>query len=219
MASIRLWRLVCAHSKIRDSMYFYLNIRSACFLFIFKKNSIMKCFLYIAAAILLTSCASIRVSTDYDTGVDFSAYNAFAFFKPGIDDAKVSDLDKRRILKALENTLAEKGFVASETPNVLVSFHTKAEKNVQVSESFLGWGGPFYGPYGGMGWGWGFNRPYNVNTTTSGVLYIDLIDATSKKLIWQGKGVGRLSGGTPQEREAKINAFVTDILAAYPPSN
>ena len=219
MASIRLWRLVCAHSKIRDSMYFYLNIRSACFLFIFKKNSIMKCFLYIAAAILLTSCASIRVSTDYDTGVDFSAYNAFTFFKPGIDDAKVSDLDKRRILKALENTLAEKGFVASETPNVLVSFHTKAEKNVQVSESFLGWGGPFYGPYGGMGWGWGFNRPYNVNTTTSGVLYIDLIDATSKKLIWQGKGVGRLSGGTPQEREAKINAFVTDILAAYPPSN
>ena len=41
----------------------------------------MKCFLYITAAILLTSCASIRVSTDYDTGVDFSAYNAFAFFQ------------------------------------------------------------------------------------------------------------------------------------------
>ena len=85
----------------------------------------MKRFLYITAALLLTSCASIRVSIDYDTGVDFSSYNAFAFFKPGIDDAKISDLDKRRILKALENTLAEKGFVASETPNVLVSFHTK----------------------------------------------------------------------------------------------
>ena len=179
----------------------------------------MKRFLYITTALLLTSCASIRVSTDYDTSVDFTSYNAYAFFKPGIDDAKISDLDKRRILKAIENTLTEKGFVASETPNVLVSFHTKAEKNVQVSESYLGWGGPFYGPYGGMGWGWGFNRPYNVNTTTSGVLYIDLIDAASKKLIWQGKGVGRLSGGTPQEREAKINAFVADILAAYPPSN
>jgi hypothetical protein len=70
-----------------------------------------------------------------------------------------------------------------------------------------------------MGWGWGFNRPYNVNTTTNGVLYIDLIDANSKKLVWQGKGTGRLSSGTPHEREAKINAFVTDILTAYPPSN
>ena len=119
----------------------------------------MKRFLYITTALLLTSCASIRVSTDYDTSVDFTSYNAYAFFKPGIDDAKISDLDKRRILKAIENTLTEKGFVASETPNVLVSFHTKAEKNVQVSESYLGWGGPFYGPYGGMGWGWGFNRP------------------------------------------------------------
>ena len=37
--------------------------------------------------------------------------------------------------------------------------------------------------------------------------------------FWQGKGTGRLSSGTPQEREAKINAFVTDILTAYPPSN
>ena len=68
----------------------------------------MKRFLYITAAILLTSCASIRVSTDYDTSVDFSSYNAFAFFNPGIDDAKISDLDKRRILKALDNTLTEK---------------------------------------------------------------------------------------------------------------
>jgi hypothetical protein len=179
----------------------------------------MKRFLYLATALLVASCASIRVSTDYDTGVDFTSYNSYAFFKPGIDDAKISDLDKRRILKALENTLAEKGFTASETPNILVSFHTKAEKNVRVSESYIGWGGPLYGPFGGMGWGWGFNRPYNVNTTTNGVLYIDLIDANSKKLVWQGKGTGRLSSGTPQEREAKINAFVTDILTAYPPSN
>ncbi len=78
--------------------------------------------------------------------------------------------------------------------------------------ALTGWGGPFYGPYGGMGWGWGFNRPYNVNTTTSGVLYIDLIDATSKKLIWQGKGVGRLSGGTPQERANFENLFIPGAL-------
>ena len=104
----------------------------------------MKRFLYIATALLVASCASIRVSTDYDTGVDFTSYNTYAFFKPGIDDAKISDLDKRRILKALENTLSEKGFTASETPNILVSFHTKAEKNVRVSESYIGWGGPFY---------------------------------------------------------------------------
>ncbi len=179
----------------------------------------MKRFLLFTSALLIVSCGSIRVSSDYDTSVDFTAYKRYAFFKPGIDKAEISELDKRRVLHALENALATKGFEASEIPEVLVSFHTKAEKNVRVSESYLGWGSPFYGPYGGWGWGWGFNRPYNVNTSTTGVLYIDLIDASSKKLIWQGKGTGSLRGGTPQEREEHINAFVIEILAAYPPNN
>ncbi|CAI8318809.1 MAG: Uncharacterised protein [Flavobacteriales bacterium] len=178
----------------------------------------MKRFILFATALILTSCASIRISSDYDTNVDFSTYTTYAFFKPGIDKVEISDLDKRRVLRALESTLPTKGFSASETPDVLISFHTKAEKNVRVSESYLGWGSPFYGPYGGWGWGWGFNRPYNVNTTTTGLLYIDIIDATSKKLVWQGKGTGSLSKGTPQEREERIRVFVTEILAAYPPN-
>lgn len=177
----------------------------------------MKRFFLFATALLLTSCAAIRVSSDYDTGVDFNTYATYAFFKPGIDKVEISDLDKRRVLHALENALAAKGFTTSESPNILVSFHTKAEKNVRVSDSYLGWGGPFYGPYGGWGWGWGFNRPYNVNTSTTGVLYIDFIDATTKKLIWQGKGTGTLSRGTPQERKERINAFVMEIMETYPP--
>lgn len=175
----------------------------------------MKQFILLSAFLTLVSCASILVSSDYDTAVDFSTYSTYAFFKPGIDNAKISDLDKRRILTALENTMQTKGLTASETPQILVSFHTRAEKNVRVNESYLGWGSPFLGPY----YGWGFNRPYNVTSTTSGVLYIDIIDASTKNLIWQGKGTGTLSKGSPQEREAKINAFVTDILAVYPPMN
>ena len=174
------------------------------------------CILF-ALALFTTSCISIRVTSDYDTEVNFDSYKTYAFFKPGIDKVEISDLDKRRVLRALENTLASKGFVPSETPEVLVSFHTKAEKNVRVSNSFLGWGDPFYGPFPGWGWGWGINQPYHVNTSTSGILYIDVLDASTKKLIWQGKGTGTLSKGSPQEREERINSFVAEILSAYPP--
>lgn len=179
----------------------------------------MKRFLLFTTALLLTSCATIRVSSDYDTGVNFNSYATYAFFKPAIDKVEISDLDKRRVLRALESSLASKGFSASETPDVLISFHTKAEKNVRVSESFIGWGSPFYGPFGGWGWGWGFNRPYNINTSTTGVLYIDIIDATTKKLVWQGKGTGSLGKGSPQEREERIREFVAEILTAYPPQS
>ena len=49
---------------------------------------------------LVASCSSVRVTSDYDTSTDFSQYKTFAFYKKGIDKVEISDLDKRRILKA-----------------------------------------------------------------------------------------------------------------------
>ena len=43
---------------------------------------------------VLYSCSTIRVVSDYDSVTDFSKYKTFAFYKPGIDKAKISDLDK-----------------------------------------------------------------------------------------------------------------------------
>ena len=50
-----------------------------------------------------TSCNSVRVAADYDRSVTFETYQSFAFFKEGIDKAEISDLDKRRILRAIES--------------------------------------------------------------------------------------------------------------------
>jgi len=55
----------------------------------------------------LHSCSSIKVITDYDPNVSFDRYKTYAFYKAGIDQVKISDLDKRRILKSLENSLRE----------------------------------------------------------------------------------------------------------------
>ena len=50
----------------------------------------------------LLSCSSVDVLADYDTEVDFKNYKTYAFYKTGIDKAQISDLDKKRILKAIE---------------------------------------------------------------------------------------------------------------------
>ena len=76
---------------------------------------------------LLASCSSVRVATDYDQSANFNDYNTFAFFKPGIDQAEISDLDKKRILRAIESELMSKGFTKSENPSMLVSIFTTAE--------------------------------------------------------------------------------------------
>jgi hypothetical protein len=57
----------------------------------------------------------------------------------------------------------------------------------------------------GYGWGYGWNpylwggRSY-VSSTTEGTLYIDLIDAKKKKLVWEGQGVGYLTQNREQRK-------------------
>ena len=160
------------------------------------------------------SCSSIRVVSDYDKDATFSDYKSFAFYKPGIDKAEINDIDKKRILRAIEKTMLIKGFEKSESPDVLICSFTKAREEVNVYSNG-------FGPYG-YGWGW---TPFywnnmnmtSVSTSTQGVLYIDLIDASKKELIWQGQGSGYLTTN-PEKKENLIQEFVNQILEKYPPT-
>lgn len=110
--------------------------------------------------------------------------------------------------------------VKSENPDVLVSIFTKEQEQVDVYNNYWGggWGwSPYY--WGGFGPGWGWNSPA-VSTRTQGSLYIDLIDAQNKELVWQGKGVGSLNNTRDiEKKEARIKEFVYEILQQYPPGN
>jgi len=49
-------------------------------------------------------------------------------------------------------------------------------------------------------------------------LYIDLIDANKKELVWQGMGVGYLSQRM-DKKEERIKEFVAKIMERYPPGS
>lgn len=158
--------------------------------------------------VVTTSCSSVRVASDYDKQANFKDFKTFAFFKTGIDKAEINDLDKRRILRAIETELLAKGFTKSENPDLLVSIFTKSREKVNVHNNG-------FGSYG-YRWGW---SPYYwnnniVTSSTEGVLYIDLIDANKKELVWQGQGTGYLS---QKKKEERIQEFVTKIMEKYPP--
>ncbi|WP_340064838.1 DUF4136 domain-containing protein [Ascidiimonas aurantiaca] len=179
----------------------------------------MRFILPLVAAMVLTSCASVRVATDFDRQVNFTEFKSFAFFKPGIDKAEISDLDKKRILRAIEAELTSKGFVKSEEPDLLVSIFTNEKERVDVWNNW-GWG---WGPGWGWGWGWGPGWGWGgnfstVTTRTEGVLYIDIINAENKELVWQGKGTGYLTDNM-EKKEARIREFVREILLQYPPQS
>ena len=172
----------------------------------------MKKHMYFIAALVgvlfFTSCNSIRVASDYDTKANFNNYKTFAYFKTGIDKAKINDIDKRRILRAIESEMLAKGFTKSENPDLLISIFTKSRENVNINRNNWGWG---------FGYGfYGASFGTSVSTSTEGTLYIDLIDANTKELIWQGQGSGYLTQNVRKKQE-RINEFVEEILEAYPP--
>ena len=170
--------------------------------------------LFLLSVLLLSvSCSSIRVFADHDSSVDFSNYSTYAFFKPGIEEIDISDLDKRRILRAIEGQMEAIGLSISSTPDLLINIAVKATDRVVVNNNSLGWG---------WGWGWGWNpwlwggNNTNISTQTRGELFIDIIDAKTKLLVWQGKGYGGISEYS-KKRDERIQTFVTEILKNYPP--
>ncbi len=168
--------------------------------------------------LFLSSCSSVQVLSDYDKEANFNDYKSYAFYKTGIDKVQISDLDKKRILRAIEAEMSNRGFTKSENPDLLVSIFTKEKEQVDIYNNY----------WGGYGYGWGWNPYYwgpgygggaYASTRTEGSLYIDLIDAKSKELVWQGKGVGNLGNiNNIEKKEERIREFVSEILMQYPPN-
>jgi len=165
-------------------------------------------------AIFISSCSSVKVMSDYDTDTNFSEYKTFAFYKKGVDKANASDLDKRRILKAIELNMQAKGLVKSSNPDILISISTKSRERVNVTNN---------NPNLGWGWGWGWypwfyrDNDIDVRQYTEGTLFIDFIDVSKNELVWQGIGSGALKFSSVEKKEERIREFVTDILAQFPP--
>ena len=165
--------------------------------------------------IFLCSCQAVYINSDYDKQVDFSKFKTYAFYKTGIDKVEISDLDKKRIMRSIDQQMSAKGFTKSETPEMLINICTKEREQVNVNQFNAGFG---------YGWGFGWNPMFwgggmgmnNVSTFAEGTLLIDIIDSTKKELIWQGEGVGHLTQKT-DKKDQNINEFVTRILSQYPP--
>lgn len=169
----------------------------------------------LAVVVALSSCSSLRTASDYDKNVDFRAYKSYSFYDKGLARLRLNDLDKRRLMAALDAEMAAKGFVKAEgKPDFLVNLVLVSRERTEVYN---------YGPgYYGMGWGWGWRGGFwgggfnNVNQFTEGTIIIDFLDPQQKKLFWHGLGSG-LNMDNYKKREERFQTGVKEILAQYPP--
>jgi hypothetical protein len=73
-----------------------------------------------------------------------------------------------------------------------------------------------YGRHSAIGMTYGY--PGYVESYERGILTIDMLQGTDKKLVWRGSSGRRLyDGRTPEKSTKEINAVVKEIIDKFPP--
>jgi len=166
--------------------------------------------------IIAASCSSVKVSSDFDKTAGFTSYKTYAFTNEAKALPGINDLNKNRILTAVETELAAKGFSKAESnPDVLIDIQLKGEQKQTATANTSG--GYGYGYRYGMGGGMS-TTTINYETYVDGTLFVDMIDAKKNQLVWQGRGTKTVDPDASQKKkEDNINYSVKLIFQQYPP--
>lgn len=161
-------------------------------------------FLIFFLAVLLMGCGRrINVSSDYDRAANFHQYSTFTIEVEPQDrhdtgGRQSSFLDKR-IAGFIEEEMVMRGYTyvsEDENPDLIVTFQRRNDQRREIIRDYyygppMGfWGGyrPYWGgpwTFGGP-WGWG-GMPYTrVQTFMESHLVINIFDARTDELVWQG---------------------------------
>jgi len=145
-----------------------------------------------------------KVTSDWDHTVNFSKYKTFMWIdKPQTDEPFMQD----RIMAAVNAQLTLRGLrLVSDGADLAIGANLATEQK-HTWETY----------YSGSGWGWGSGwstteeRTYEVGTLT-----VDLFDAATKKLVWQGVSVDTLSR-KPEHRTRDYDKSIEKMFRGFPP--
>ena len=177
-------------------------------------------FILMSGFLLLAGCGT-TVNVDYDEQVNFQGLKAFTLMsapetKTG-DERLDSPLVDKRIRDAIVTYLTARGYRGvKDNPDFLVAYQMGVRQEVDSSRATMTVGvGGFY-PRSAIGMTYGY--PGYIESYERGILTIDILQGSDKKLIWRGSSGRRLyDGRTPEKSEKEINAVVKEILDKFPP--
>lgn len=171
----------------------------------------MRIYIFFILAILVVSCAPIRVNYDFEKGTNFNKYKTYSYY--GDMKTGLSELDTKRFLDAFDAKMAAKGFTFSETPDFLVDIKSSEYQEAQRNNIGVGLGGSVRNMGGGISIGLPLGNS-NINRQ----IIIDFVDENGKGLFWQAVYESSFNpNASPENREQLFNAIAEKVLAKYPP--
>ncbi len=183
--------------------------------------TVLRCLFVLATLSLLAACASgPRISVEADPQADFSTYRTFGFYAPlALESKGYATPTSERVKAATRAQLEARGYRYQERdPDVWINLngYLQERTDVQVIPEV---DYDYYYSYRARAY---IAAPYwrdrtTVRRFTEGTLNIDVIDRARNHLVWEGVAVGRVGRMPVEERLARIDQVVAEILARYPP--
>jgi hypothetical protein len=172
--------------------------------------------------LLAAACAGQQVSTDYSPSTSFSQYKSYAMVTPP-DDSGSQQLLDQRVRSAVEAQLMDKGLTQTdrEDADLYVGYGMVDKTHTRIYSYDDGWG--WGGRWGWRYWRWGVAWPMTIyrqiETYTDGTVVVNLVDAKTKQVVWEGEvpEVLPLPVSNPGHATQKIDAAVAKLFTKYPP--
>lgn len=160
--------------------------------------------------VLLTSCNAIKVQYDYDKETDFSGYTTYNYYEDM--DTGLSELDTKRLIRAIDSVMRTKAILLSEEPDFLIGIKGSTFEGGPNNTVGLGLGGGGRSVGGGVSVGIPVGRPKLERQ-----IIFDLVDSQKDALFWQAVSKSPFKEGqSPEAREQKLQELVTKVFSKYP---
>jgi len=168
---------------------------------------------------LLGVCASTpNAFANADQSVDFSQYKTYGYFSTlSTDKTQYQSLVSNFLMVAVAQELDMRGLTYdAANPQLLVNFYinTKEKINsrtVPTTGGYYGYRDPFYDPWGGYG---GYET--RITQYTESTLNIDVVDAATKTLVWEGFIAGKLTDNDVRNMEQTVDEAVAAVMDNFP---
>ena len=170
--------------------------------------------------LLAAGCAGQHVTTDYSPATNLSQYRTFALVTP--PDSGAQQLVDQRVRDAVRAQLIAKGLTETDRAHadLYAGYGTvdKTHTTVYSDREGWGWGGGFGWRYWRWGVAWPVTVRHQIETYTDGTVVVNLVDAKTKQVVYNGEAPDVLSlpVSNPSSATQKIDAAVAKLFNKYP---
>lgn len=178
----------------------------------------------IVSAFLLSACApSVKVRSDVAPDANMAQFQTYNYFSQmGVEDENYSSLLGQHFRDAISSEMSVRGYKMSDAPQLQINVSIGAKDKVKVNtyqDPYLYGGAYGYrggGGYYGSPWHGGGGTRTTVHQYTEANVYIDFIDSSERKLIWQGVATFTLTDKMQQQIRETVQNTVAKVFEQYP---